>query len=105
MAICAVPPAVASTPALSAHNPPDRGIPIPRPSVTPEGPVVVNVTATVPPDVNVNSLLAAPPGLTMLENELTSIEVSDGDVMAASSQAAARNAKQQIAAILIVMDV
>jgi len=63
------------------------------------------VTPTVPPEVKVNSLLAAPPGLTTLENELTSVVVADGDVMAASSQAAARSAQQQIAAILIVMDV
>ena len=67
--------------------------------------MVVNVTATVPLDVNVNSRLAALPGLMMLENELISTGVSDGDVIAASSQAPASSATQQIATILILMDV
>ena len=49
--------------------------------------MVVNVTATVPLDVKVNSRLAALPGLMTLENELTSTGVSDGEVTAASSQA------------------
>lgn len=80
-------------------------MPIPRPSATPEGAVVVNVTATVPLDVKVNSLLAALPGLSTLENELTSTVVSDGEVTAASSQAAASIASQHIVAILILMDV
>jgi hypothetical protein len=80
-------------------------MPIPRPSATPEGAVVVNVRATVPLDVKVNSRLAALPGLMMLENELMSIDVSDGEVIAASSQAAASRASQQIATIPILMDV
>ena len=66
--------------------------------------MVVNVRATVPLDVNVNSRLAALPGLMMLENELISTGVSDGEVIAASSQAPASSATQQIAAILILMD-
>ncbi len=78
---------------------------MPRPNVTPEGRVAVNVTATVPLEVKVKSLLAALPGLMTLEKELTSTGVSDGDVITASSQAAALNASQQIVAILIVMDV
>jgi hypothetical protein len=80
-------------------------MPIPNPSATPEGAVVVSVTATVPLDVKVNSLLAPPPGLMTLENELTSTGVSDGDVMTASAQAPASSATQQIAAILILMEV
>lgn len=77
---------------------------MPRPNATPEGSVDVNVTATVPPDVNVNSLLAPPPGLMTLENELTSIGVSDGDVMVVPTQAAASDASQQIAAMLILTE-
>jgi hypothetical protein len=80
-------------------------MPIPRPSTTPEGAVVVNVTATVPLDVKVNSRLAVLPGLMMLENELISTGVSDGEVTAASSQAPASSATVQIAAILVLMDV
>ena len=68
--------------------------------------MVVNVRATVPLDVKVNSRLAALPGLMLLENELMSTGVSDGEVIvAASSQAPASRATQQIAAILILMDV
>ena len=67
--------------------------------------MVVNVRATVPLDVNVNSRLAAPPGLMMLENELISIGVSVGEVIAVSSQPLASSATQKIAAILILMDV
>ena len=67
--------------------------------------MVVNVRATVPPDVNVNSRLAVLPGLMTLENELISTGVSDGEVIAASSQAQASSATQQIAAILILMGV
>jgi hypothetical protein len=80
-------------------------MPIPRPSATPEGAVVVNLRATVPLDVKVNSRLAALPGWMMLENELRSTGVSDGEVIAASSQAQASSATQQSAAILILMDV
>jgi hypothetical protein len=80
-------------------------MPIPRPSTTPEGAVVVNVRATVPLDVKVNSRLAELPGLMLLENELKSTGVSDGEVIAASPQAPASRATQQIAAILILMDV
>ena len=68
--------------------------------------MVVNVRATVPLDVNVNSRLAALPGLMMLENELMSTGVSDGElIVGASSQAPANSATQQIAAILALMDV
>ena len=66
--------------------------------------MVVNVRATVPLDVNVNSRLAVLPGLMMLENELISTGVSDGEVIAPSSQAQASSATQQIAAIPILMD-
>ena len=68
--------------------------------------MVVNVRATVPLDVNVNSRLAALPGLMMLENELISTGVSDGEVISrilASTRQAVPT--QQIAAILILMDV
>lgn len=78
---------------------------MPSPNATAEGLVVVNVTATVPPDVKVKFLLAALPGLMTLEKELTSIDTSDGDVINFSSQAAAINASAQIVAILIFMDV
>ena len=78
---------------------------MPRPNATPEGSVVVSVTATLPLDVKVNSLLAALPGLITLENELTSTGVSDGEVTAASSQAAASIARQHIVAIRMLMDV
>ena len=79
---------------------------MPRPNATPEGSVVVNVTATLPLDVKVNSLLAALPGLSTLENELTSTTgVADGAVTAASPQAAASIARQHVVAILVLMDV
>ena len=67
--------------------------------------MVVNVRATVPLDVKVNSRLAELPGLILLENVLRSIVVSDGEVIPASSQAPASRATQQIAAILILMGV
>lgn len=78
---------------------------MPRPSATPEGSVVVNVIANVPLEVKVNSLLAALPGLTTLENELTSTGVSDGDVMVVPTQATASIARQHIVASLTLMDV
>lgn len=78
---------------------------MPRPNATPEGSVVVNVTATLPLDVKVNSLLAVLPGLITLENELTSIGVADGEVTAASSQAAASIARQHVVTILVLIDV
>ncbi|MDP1840443.1 MAG: hypothetical protein Q8L19_18215 [Reyranella sp.] len=97
-------PAIAWTAALTAQDPLERGMPTPRPNAVPGGLVVVNVTDTVPPDVKVKSLLAALPGLITLENELTSIDVSDGDVIIDSLQAAAIKASPQIVAILILMD-
>ena len=80
---------------------------MPTPSTTPVGDVVVNVTATVPPVANVNSLLAAPPGLTRLENELRSmVAVVDGDVAVdVSVHEAPRSARQQNAASLTLMGV
>ena len=69
-------------------------MPIPNPSATPEGAVVVNVTGTVPPDVKVNSLLAPPPGLMALENELTSTGVWDGDAMSRSESISRRGVRQ-----------
>jgi len=51
----------------------------------------------------VNSRLAALPGLMRLENELMSIDVSDGEVISPSSQALASRATQQIAANLVFM--
>lgn len=67
--------------------------------------MAVNVRATVPLDVRVNSRLAALPGLMMLENELISTGASDGEVIAASSQAPPSSATQQIATSVILMDV
>ncbi|MBY0496780.1 MAG: hypothetical protein K2Y23_21435 [Cyanobacteria bacterium] len=78
---------------------------MPRPSDTPAGVVVVNVTDTVPLEVRMKSRLAALPGLMMLENELTSTGVAVGDVMTASSQAVVSAPTKQMAASPALMGV